>query len=200
VANTAGATVGVFVTQAITKGVWGSRDEIIGNAAATGLLLGASIGLVEWLVLRVFLSGMVWWIPATSLGWAVGLMTNAYLLEHGTYPESTIEFAVAIGAAVSLAQYITFWRRIPLAELWILVSVVAWVTVVITMPEIGHFTYSIGLISGHDIPGWLDVLRNLVLGVWLFGVLETATGLTLIWLLRRALSPLPPSTGSVTSA
>ncbi|HYP39254.1 MAG TPA: hypothetical protein VEX13_02755, partial [Chloroflexia bacterium] len=121
-------------------------------------------------------------------------------MEHGTYPQSEIVVAVAIGGAVSLAQYITFRRRIPLSELWVMFSVVAWIIVMITMPEITRFANSIILISGDDIPGWLEVLRNLVQSMWLFGVLETATGLTLIWLLRRAMSPSQSSTDSFTSA
>jgi hypothetical protein len=42
-------------------------------AAVMGLVLGPVLGVPQWRVLRRFLSGAGWWVPANALAWAAGM-------------------------------------------------------------------------------------------------------------------------------
>lgn len=44
------------------------------NPLVAPLLLGAGIGLTQWLVLRWQLEQAWWWIVLSTLGWAIGMM------------------------------------------------------------------------------------------------------------------------------
>lgn len=47
---------------------------IIALAFAAALLLGALMGLGQWLVLRTRADRASWWIPANAIGWGIGLV------------------------------------------------------------------------------------------------------------------------------
>lgn len=47
----------------------------------SGILIGALIGLVQWLVLRMHAAHSGWMIPASALGWGIASM----ILNHGAY-------------------------------------------------------------------------------------------------------------------
>lgn len=49
-------------------------------AVLQGLILGASIGVAQWLVLRQWVPGAYWWIPMSALGWAVGPILGPLLV------------------------------------------------------------------------------------------------------------------------
>jgi hypothetical protein len=45
-----------------------------------GVLLGAGIGVAQWIVLRRWVPGAYWWIPMSALGWAVGPILGPLLV------------------------------------------------------------------------------------------------------------------------
>ena len=51
------------------------------RALIAGAIAGAALGLIQWLVLRSRLQLLsIWWIVATSLGFAIGLALGTVLL------------------------------------------------------------------------------------------------------------------------
>jgi hypothetical protein len=218
VANTMGVTVGWFLAQTIAGGLLsaglGYTYDRVSYNILMGLLLGSAIGLVEWLVLRPYISDMGWWVPASTIGWASAFMIGAYTESGSTSYENTILIGVLIGTASSLAQYLALRRRIALVEVWVVVNVLAWIVALLTYPEVDDFLerlrlgffdviYFINLIiprSGNVLERWLYVLSDAMSLLWIFLVLAMTTGLTLIWLLRHTPSPMHPNIDSVVSA
>ncbi len=58
--------IGGYIADLVVDGV-----DSVGTAVAAGLIAGAVIGAGEWFALRQRISWL--WIPATSVGMAVGL-------------------------------------------------------------------------------------------------------------------------------
>lgn len=69
-----------------------------------GLVSGAVIGLAQWLVLRFTFNLSANWIPATSLGMAVGLSLAVTFFGTSTEMTFLLARAVITGLAVGLAQ------------------------------------------------------------------------------------------------
>lgn len=49
-------------------------------AVLQGVILGASIGVGQWIVLRQWVPRAYWWIPMTALGWGVGPILGPLLV------------------------------------------------------------------------------------------------------------------------
>lgn len=47
---------------------------MVGLAAIMGLVLGPVLAFFQWLVLRRYLQGAAWWMPANAMAWAFGMM------------------------------------------------------------------------------------------------------------------------------
>jgi hypothetical protein len=56
-------------------------------AALMGIALGPLLGLPQWLVLRNYVSGAGWWVPAQSAAWALGM--PLVFLAAGSIPDGT---------------------------------------------------------------------------------------------------------------
>jgi hypothetical protein len=48
-----------------------------------GVLMGAGVGLAQWLVLRTRLNSAYWWVPATAFGWWMAIITDHFYLVPG---------------------------------------------------------------------------------------------------------------------
>ena len=113
-------------------------------------MLGLLIGVLQYLLLRRYLPRMVWWIPATFLGWALPLILLG-LASVGWLPALAIDpvwsgalgFAL-IGASIGVCQWLVLRRRIHRAALWVLASILGW--------------GMSGLVSGETISSQLDVI------------------------------------------
>jgi len=94
-------------------------------------MLGLLIGVLQYLLLRRYLPRMVWWIPATVLGWALPLLLG--LASVGWLPALAMDpvwsgalgFAL-IGASIGVCQWLVLRRRIHRATLWVLASILGW--------------------------------------------------------------------------
>ena len=112
-------------------------------------MLGLLIGVLQYLLLRRYLPRMVWWIPATVLGWALPLLLG--LASVGWLPALAIDpvwsgalgFAL-IGASIGVCQWLVLRRRIHRATLWVLTSILGWGVS--------------GLVTGETISSQLDVI------------------------------------------
>jgi hypothetical protein len=76
---------------------------VIGSVA--GLLLLASIGTAQWLVLRQHRRHAAWWIPATAGAWLLGLAAFLAIATPLWYPGQSVVLITVIGliAAVAMA-------------------------------------------------------------------------------------------------
>jgi hypothetical protein len=98
---------------------------------AIGLLTGS----LQYGLLRRYLPRMGWWMPATLLGYALGLLLTLLLREalisSGTaaafYQSSAQNVSfVFLGLSIGMAQWLLLRRRLPRAGWWIVANVVGW--------------------------------------------------------------------------
>lgn len=140
------------------------------TAAIGGLIVGAALGLGQWLALRP--SGLSpWWIAVTSAALAVGTALGVAVTDAGTSVGSLAVLGAFAGGAVGLAQGAfraigdRSWAD---AALWTVVMAAAWtigwlITArVIVDAERGYVTFgSSGAIVATALTGLL--VRRLVL-------------------------------------
>jgi len=97
----------------------------VGTAVAGGLIAGAILGAAEWFVLRRWVSWL--WIPATSVGMAVGLAAGAALVDYGTDRADVVLIGAVTGLGVGVLQTLVLARhQIPDAWWWAVANPPAW--------------------------------------------------------------------------
>jgi len=75
-------------------------------------VIGLTVGLAQWVVLRNQIDRAAWWIPASALGWAAG----RGLVEVIFAPQDVILVGVTLGASLGLAQWLVL--RLYLVQSW----------------------------------------------------------------------------------
>ena len=111
VAILVGFPIGGLVADLVVDGV-----DSVGAALAGGLLAGAIIGAAEWVALRRWVTWL--WIPATSVGMALGLAAGAALADYGIDRGDVLLIGVATGVGVGVAQALVLARRKTPGALW----------------------------------------------------------------------------------
>jgi hypothetical protein len=112
--------IGGYIADLVVDGV-----DSVGAALAAGLIVGAIIGAAEWFVLRQRISWL--WIPATTVGMAVGLVAGAALVDYGIDRGDLALMGAVNGAAVGVVQTLVLARhRIPGAFWWAVANPPAW--------------------------------------------------------------------------
>ena len=120
VAILVGFPIGGYIADLAVNGV-----DSVGAALAGGLIVGAVIGAAEWFALRQRISWL--WIPATTVGMAVGLVAGAALVDYGIDRGDLALMGAVNGAAVGVMQALVLARhRIPGAFWWALANPPAW--------------------------------------------------------------------------
>ncbi len=112
--------VGGYIADLVVDGV-----DSVGAALAGGLIAGAIIGAAEWFALRRWVSWL--WIPATSVGMAVGLVGGAALADYGISRGDIVLMGAVTGVGVGVLQALVLARhRIPGAVWWAVANPPAW--------------------------------------------------------------------------
>ena len=112
--------IGGYIADLIVDGV-----DSMGAALFGGLIVGAVIGAAEWFALRQRVSWL--WIPATTVGMAVGLVAGAALVDYGIDRGDLALMGAVNGAAVGVMQALVLARhRIPGAFWWAVANPPAW--------------------------------------------------------------------------
>jgi hypothetical protein len=142
--------------------VLGTVGGLTGKATDPILTLGF-LGCVQWAILRRYLGNVVWWIPATWIGAAVGTSIVGSLPGTPAVHWGVIWLFVGLGQWYLLKQ----WHRS--AVWWILTNAVAAGTSVAIANTIAQ-----------QVPTTVGIF-GIVLGT-IFGVV---TGTVLVQLLRR---------------
>jgi hypothetical protein len=112
--------VGGFIADLVINGV-----DSVGTALAGGVIAGSIIGAATWFVLRKRVSWL--WIPATTVGMAVGLAAGAALVDYGITRGDVVLMGAVTGLGVGLLQALVLARhQIPNAWWWALANPPAW--------------------------------------------------------------------------
>jgi uncharacterized protein YebE (UPF0316 family) len=76
---------------------------IIGGWTVAGLILICTIGFAQWLILRHYFSGAIWWIPANAFAWTFGVLVPVVSLS--LIPDNTPFVMIAfVGILSGLAM------------------------------------------------------------------------------------------------
>jgi hypothetical protein len=120
VAILVGFPIGGYIADLVVDGV-----DSVGAALAGGLIAGAVIGAAQWFALRQWVSWL--WIPATSVGMALGLAAGAALVDYGTDRGDVVLIGAATGVGVGVAQALVLARhRVPGALWWAIANPPVW--------------------------------------------------------------------------
>ena len=99
------------------------------RAVMAGAIAGAALGLAQWLVLksRVPLQ-LIWWVIATSVGFAIGLAISTAFLGTETAGNELLWRAAITGLCIGIAQCIVLQQVLPLPQsiIWIGVVSLGW--------------------------------------------------------------------------
>jgi hypothetical protein len=158
--------IGGYIADLVVDGV-----DSLGAALVAGLIVGAAIGAAEWFALRQRVSWL--WIPATTVGMAVGLVGGAALVDYGIGRGDLALMGAVNGAAVGVMQALVLARhRIQGALWWAVANPPAWAL------------------------GWLVssyvISRNIDERFPIFGASGAIVFGVLTWLLLAALFPAAP--------
>jgi hypothetical protein len=98
------------------------------RALISGLVAGATLGLVQWFVLRPHLPLLpIGWVAATSAGLAIGLALSTALLGIEMTGNGLLYRAAITGLTLGVAQWLVLQRVIPQSHLWVAVVCAGWV-------------------------------------------------------------------------
>jgi hypothetical protein len=141
-----------------------------GVVAVFGALIGITLGIGQWLVLRRRIPQAYLWVLASVLG---GAALSASGFAAGGAVGGPLGGS-AIGASLGIAQWLVLRRRVSRAYRYLVASIVGFALALSVGEAVGF------ALSG--AAGWL-------VGGTLFGITAgTITGAAIVWLLRRPIS------------
>ena len=139
--------------------------------ALAGTVIGASLGIAQWLILRRFIARAGWWVLASIVGLAVGFGVCSAVLFADDFAQD-VGFAIAgavagtvIGAALGIAQWLVLRRHVARAGWWVLASAVG-----------------VAIFETVDFAMQFDAGPVFLVGVAAYSAI---TGGVLVWLLRQ---------------
>ncbi|GAG16038.1 unnamed protein product, partial [marine sediment metagenome] len=138
---------------------------------AFGIGLGICIGVLQWLLLRGYVSRAGWWVLTSAAG-GYGIALTGFEVINSLGALLSLIGVVALGGAVTgILQWLVLRGQVSRAGWWVLASTVGWG---LSMAVMGAFT-----VVGADP----------ALGLPVGGAVQGAvTGGALVWLLRQ---PVP---------
>jgi len=134
-------------------------------------LIALLLGSLQYGLLRRYLPRMGWWMPATLLGYSLGLLLTLLLREAlisaGTaeafYQSSAQNVSfIFLGLSIGVAQWLLLRRRLPRAGWWIVANVVGWGSLALIIGgSLGLFgLMALGLLPGCATAVTLALLMN----------------------------------------
>jgi hypothetical protein len=99
------------------------------RALIAGAIAGAALGLIQWLILKARLPSLsIWWVVATSIGFATGLAIGTAFLGSETSGNELLWRGAITGLCIGVAQWIILRQVLawPQSVIWIGVVAVGW--------------------------------------------------------------------------
>jgi hypothetical protein len=90
--------IGFGLGKALSEAVAPATPTVL-DYGLSGAVIGASVGLAQWLVLRQHVSAAGWWVPATILAWVAGWSLIGLAEKSAGLPTLGVYLVGAIGAA-----------------------------------------------------------------------------------------------------
>jgi hypothetical protein len=130
-------------------------------------IAGFVTGVMQYRLLRRYLSRMGWWVLATIGGWLMGALLIA-ISAWRNWPAGSLSLDLAfilMGLTIGVGQWLLLRRRLPRASWWIGANVVGWgllalITAGNTLEQYGLFT--LGFLPACVTAAMLAVLMNQV--------------------------------------
>lgn len=170
-----GALLGVYVA-------YGLFDRDGFDAAlgiTTGIVIGATAGCLQWVVLREQVAGAGWWVLASTLGFAIAFGTLGAIgigVANENYVMAGLLFAAVFGVAGGVLQWLVLRRAgIARAGLWVPANIFGSLVAAIGFPISAVIGY-----SGNY------ALSATVFGLFLGAGLGAIPGAVLVWLLSQS--------------
>jgi hypothetical protein len=146
----------------------------LASAALGGIISGAILGLVQWLVLRGQFPLSIFWVMASSIGMALGLTISTALLGSDTNGSVLLWRALITGLCIGIIQALVLRSSLSVPA----VQALIWAVTVAFAWTLGWWiTRSVGVDLG---PKWTVFGST---GAWAFQIL---TGLAMFLMLRSA--------------
>lgn len=147
--------------------------------AAGGAILGTTLGFAQWLILRREFQGATWWLPATIVGFAADLTSDAPLVLPGIATGLTMKLLRKwSGQAVKRNSLAVVTAGLDVAA--VLLWAGAFLIVAAFPPAAGHHSPLFSPASGPfmlvSTLGWLVPLIGLVTGVIALRQIAKTTG------------------------
>ena len=159
-----------------------ARLGVIAAAIAGVSLLGMTVGVAQWFVLRQRIARTGWWVLASTIGTAVGAYESVRfeLLDLHVGPGIELDPLLAgavFGGLLAVLQWLALLWRVKRGYWWILASAVV---------------HSVSRFTANVVSTFLEKPGSMVVdGVVEGGITAALTGLLLVWLLRYPISKSP---------
>jgi hypothetical protein len=142
------------------------------------LVAGFSVGFLQWLVLRNYLTYSVDWILTGGAGWAIGYAVGLILLQFlaGSLLSVLIGYLL-FGLSIAIFQWPVLRREIPNAIPWVLANIIGWALGAYLSQFFLNLVYTGSAINPLLSTGVLSGLTGLIAGA--------ITGLAFVWIVRQ---------------
>jgi hypothetical protein len=175
-ANIMGFVIGALLGITVAYGLF-DRDGFDATIGITaGIVMGATGGCLQWVVLREKVARAGWWVLASTLGFAITLGELGAIGINENYVMAGILFAAVFGIAGGVLQWLVLRRAgVARAGLWVPASVFGSLVAAIGFP----ISSAIGAAGNYGL--------SAMVGGLLFGAgLGAIPGAVLVWLLRQS--------------
>jgi hypothetical protein len=171
-----GFVVGALLGASVAYGLF-DRDGFDATIGITaGIVVGATAGCLQWVVLREQVARAGWWVLASTLGFAISIGILGAIGIDENYVLTGILFAALFCITGGVLQWLVLRRAgIARAGLWLPASIFGSLVAAIGFP----ISFAIGTTGNYGLSA---MVGGLLLGVGLGAI----SGAALVWLLRQA--------------
>jgi hypothetical protein len=162
---------------------WITRWTVV--VIALSILMGAILGLGQWIVLRQHMARANYWVFASAIGFGIGLTLSTKVAIGHDVVTGVLLGHLVLGSVLGLAQWITLQRRLRETIFWMLASVLGW--------SIGNGVADTLLVDTHTIdvralfgfnPVPSAIAEGMAIGTVVGAIYGVITGTVLIWILN----------------
>ncbi len=164
-----GAAAGWTAGEQVARWLGPTAGSLTGMA-----IVGAIVGLGQWIVLRVRTSESGWWIPASSLGLVGGAATASVAFDWD--PAGFITVFGLVGALVGIAQWIVLRRHVSSAGWWVPGTCLGYIAAILASAWLGGLLSFSTPVTFVLISVALGVVFGVISGVLLAGLLGAVRG------------------------